>query len=292
MAHPMPELAGVDHRFVELSGFRMHVAMAGTGEPVVLLHGWPQHWWAWRRLIPDLARHYCVICPDLRGFGWSDAPPAGYTKDQLATDIVQLLDKLGHQCIRLVGHDWGGYIGFLICLQHPGRVERYLALNTAHPFPLIDARTLAALSRLWFQPLIATPCMGPRLIGGPKQRFVRWLLDSGNVNESVWSLQDTELYLAQLREPSRARASSLLYRTFLTRELLPSLHGRHKRLRLHTPTLFLHGTGDPTLRPALLRGFEPYADDMTLELVDGVGHFITDERPELVANKAREFFTR
>jgi len=288
----MPELAGVEHRFVELPGLRMHIAMAGAGEPVVLLHGWPQHWWAWRHLIPALAERYRVICPDQRGFGWSDAPPVGYAKDQLATDIVQLLDKLGHQRVRLVGHDWGGFIGFLICLRHPERVERYLALNTAHPFPRGDARTLAALSRLWFQPLIATPRLGPRLVGSPRQRFVRWLLDSGNVDESVWSGQDTELYLAQLREPARARASSLLYRTFLMHELLPGLRGHYKQLRLRTPTLFLHGTGDPTLHPALLRGFEPYADDLTLELVDGVGHFIADERPELVADRAREFFAR
>src|SRR5919106_1697015 len=80
----MPEVPGVEHRFVEANGLRMHVAEAGDGDPVVMLHGWPQHWYEWRHLIPPLAAQYRVICPDLRGLGWTDAPPRGYEKENLA----------------------------------------------------------------------------------------------------------------------------------------------------------------------------------------------------------------
>jgi pimeloyl-ACP methyl ester carboxylesterase len=83
-----------------------------------------------------------------------------------------------------------------------------------------------------------------------------------------------------------------LYRTFLLREFLPIVRGRYKTLRLRTPTLFLHGTGDRVLRPAFLRGYEAYADDMKLELIDGIGHFIADEAPDLVVERALEFFAR
>src|SRR5687767_14115632 len=83
ISRPFPEVQGVSHRFVDAGGLHMHVAEAGEGEPVVLLHGWPQHWYEWRRQIPALAQHYRVICPDLRGFGWTDAPASGYEKENL-----------------------------------------------------------------------------------------------------------------------------------------------------------------------------------------------------------------
>ena len=120
----MPEIPGVEvaHDFVDAGGLRMHVASAGPAdaEPLVLLHGWPQHWYAWRRLIGPLSQRYRVIAPDLRGFGWTDAPSGGYEKRELAADVVALLDALGLDRVRLAGHDWGGFVGFLLCLEAPG----------------------------------------------------------------------------------------------------------------------------------------------------------------------------
>ncbi len=289
MSLPLPELDGVEHRFVDLPGLRMHIAEAGSGEPLLLLHGWPQHWWVWRRLIPGLAERYRLICPDLRGFGWSEAPEGGYETDQLADDIVRLLDALGLERVRLIGHDWGGYICFLICLRHPGRIERHISLNTAQPFPQVDGRTLATLWRFWYQLVIAAPGLGPRLVGGGRQGFMRFL-QRWNRSEGAWSADDTELFLAPLRQPARAWASTALYRTFLVRELLPYLRGRHKSRRLRTPTLLLGGARDPVLRPAFLRGHEPYADDMRFELVPDCGHLLPEERPEVVLSRALDFF--
>jgi pimeloyl-ACP methyl ester carboxylesterase len=124
MGRALPELGGVEHRFVDLPNLRMHVAEAGEGDPVVLLHGWPQNWWAWRRLIPPLAERFRVVCPDLRGFGWSDAPTGGYEKETLADDILQLLDALELRRVRMIGHDVGGFVGFLTCLRAPERVAQ------------------------------------------------------------------------------------------------------------------------------------------------------------------------
>jgi pimeloyl-ACP methyl ester carboxylesterase len=290
MAPALPALEGVEHRFLDLPGMRMHVAEAGEGEPIVLLHGFPQHWWEWRKLIPGLAARHRVICPDLRGFGWSDAPPGDYAKEQLAGDIVALLDALELERVGLVGHDWGGFIGFLLCLRHPQRFERYLALNTGHPFAPVDRETVETLWRFWYQYVIAAPVLGPRLLAGGEQQFPRMLYRWITVRQDAWSAEDTELFLAQLREPARTRASVALYRTFVLREVPAIMRGRYKTMRLRTPTLFLHGTGDPVLRPAFLRGYEAYADDMRLELINGVGHFIADEAPELVSEHALDFF--
>src|SRR5437762_1306670 len=112
MPQPMPELPGVEHRFVDLDGLRIHIADAGEGDPLVLLHGWPQNWWSWHRLIPPLAERYRVIALDTRGSGWSDAPNGGYDKETMAADVVGVLDQLGLDRVRMIGHDVGGYLGF------------------------------------------------------------------------------------------------------------------------------------------------------------------------------------
>jgi pimeloyl-ACP methyl ester carboxylesterase len=285
-------MEGVEHRFVELPGLRMHVAEAGTGEPVVLVHGWPQHWWEWRKLIPGLAERYRVICPDLRGFGWSDAPPGRYEKEELAADLVALLNALELDRVRLVAHDWGAVIGYLLCLQHPDRVERYVALSAGHPFIGVNPRALATMWRFWYMQVIAVPGLGARLVGRGEQRLPRLLYRWTTGDEDAWSTKDAELFLAQLREPERARASSALYRTFLLREFLPTVRGRYKAIGLRTPTLFLLGSGDPAIRPAFVRGFERYANDMKLELVNGAGHFIPEEAPDLVLDRTLDFFGR
>jgi len=107
------DVAGVSHHAVFLKGFTAHVAHAGKGEPVILLHGWPQHWWAWRHLIGPLAADgRSLICPDLRGFGWSSTPAAGYSADQFAADLLKLLDVLELERVDLVAHDWGAVTGF------------------------------------------------------------------------------------------------------------------------------------------------------------------------------------
>src|SRR5947208_1339228 len=110
---PMPELPGVSHSFHEVRGVRLHVAEAGEGNPLVLLHGWPQSWWCWHKVIPALAESgFRVIAPDLRGYGWSEEVPGGYEKESFARDLVALLDELGLERVQLIGHDWGAMAGF------------------------------------------------------------------------------------------------------------------------------------------------------------------------------------
>ncbi|HJZ34936.1 MAG TPA: alpha/beta fold hydrolase, partial [Solirubrobacterales bacterium] len=160
MAEP-PVVDGVRHRWVEARGLQFHVAEAGEGDDVVLcLHGWPQHWYEWRDLMPRLAAAgHRAIAIDLRGFGWSDAPRDGYEKENLATDVLAVLDTLGHEQVKLVGHDWGGWIGFLLCLRAPERFSRYLSLNILTPWPNMRA-FVPELWRFWYQLVIAAPVLG------------------------------------------------------------------------------------------------------------------------------------
>src|SRR5829696_5001203 len=143
---PMPDVEEVTHRYVQIDGVEVHVAEAGSGPPLVLLHGWPQNWYCWRRVAPLVMHRYRVIMPDLRGHGWSSAPNGGYDKDQLATDVLRTADQLGLDEFGLVGHDWGGWTGFLASLREPDRVTGLLALGIPPPFQRL---TPAALLQAW-----------------------------------------------------------------------------------------------------------------------------------------------
>ena len=286
-----PALDGVRHRYLRLPGLRMHVAEAGHGEPVVLLHGFPQHWWEWRGILPGLAAHYRVICPDLRGAGWTDAPPTGYDREQLLADVVALLDTLELDRACLIAHDWGALLGYELCLSEPHRVRKYVSLGVPHPFVRFDPRLLLTIARHgWFQPVIAAPFFGPRLLGRGHQRLTYHLLRGFTTNRNTCSENDIEMFAAQLREPARADAASALYRCFIMREAARIMSGAYRNRRLGTPTRVLIGAEDPIVRPEFLGGFEKHTDDFGVEVVEGASHFLVDERPEVVLERALAFF--
>lgn len=273
----------------------MHVAEAGTGDPLLLLHGFPQHWWAWRKVIPALSEHYRVICPDLRGAGWTDAPPAGYSREHLVADVVELLAALGLRKVDILGYDWGGLLGFQLCLNHPEKVGRFVALGTPHPYPEFHPRILLSMWKLWPMFAVAMPGTGPRLLGSGRQRLPRWMMTSDTSDSQVWTPDDLDIFLSRLRNPARARAGSALYREFILREAKRSSTGAYRGTRLTTPTLSLYGAvlyggndAGPE-HPEILSGFENHADDFTLEHVPGAGYYIAEEQPDLVARRTTEF---
>lgn len=285
----IPTVEGVEHRFVEARGLRFHVAEAGSGPDAVLcLHGWPQHWYEWRHLMPALADRHRVLAMDLRGFGASDAPPDGYEKESLADDVLAVLDALGLRRVQLVGHDWGGWIGFLLALREPRRFERFLALNIVPPF--LNLRNAAGQAwRFWYQWVVLAPVVGYRLHRGGD--FVRRVLRGASTVKEVWGPEELSAFADNLAEPARARAAVQMYRTFNLREAPAIARGRYADARLEVPTLMLFGEDDQALRPSLLGGYLRHAPQMRVELVPGCGHFIVDERPDLVAARARDFLS-
>jgi pimeloyl-ACP methyl ester carboxylesterase len=285
----LPEVEGVRHRWVEARGLRFHLAEAGEGDDVVLLlHGWPQHWYEWRDLLPRLAAAgHRAIAMDLRGFGWSDAPARGYEKENLASDVLAVLDELGLDQVKLVGHDWGGWIGYLLCLRAPERFERYLALNILTPW--LNLREIVPQAwRFSYQLMVAAPGLGYRL--HTSGAFVPRLLLGASVVRDNFDTETLRIFADNLAEPDRARACVQMYRVFQLHEQPALMRGHYARERLTVPTLHVHGADDAALRPRMLAGYQRHADDMRVELVPGCGHFIADELPDLVADRALGFF--
>jgi pimeloyl-ACP methyl ester carboxylesterase len=267
----------------------MHVVEAGEGDPVLLLHGWPEHWYAWRDVIPLLAKRYRVICPDLRGFGWSEAPRTGYGTRDLVEDLLALLDTLALERVFVVGHELGGRLGFHLSLRAPTRVRGHLALNALHPY--WSVRRLAPQAwRQWWTVFVETPLLG-RTVLRRLPAFTRHWFRWGYRNPEARAASAVEHYIATLREPDRARAAERVQTQFAYREIVPTLLGKYRSTRLKTPTLMLNGTKDFTLTPAELGGYEPYVDDLRIELVTDAGHFLPEEDPRLVAETADNFFS-
>jgi pimeloyl-ACP methyl ester carboxylesterase len=288
----LPVLKGADHRFLDLPGLRMHVAEAGSGRPLLLLHGFPQHWWEWRKVIPGLAEQFRLICPDLRGAGWTDAPRRGYTRDQLLADVVALLDTLGLDSVHLLTHDLGGLIGYQLCLRHSERVRRHLALSIPPPYFEFDpGLVLAIVQHAWFNLLVPVLLLGPRLLGGRRQRLPRWMLSGFSSAREAFTAEDVELFVGRFREPSRARAGSALYRHFIQPEVARTMTGTYRGRRLSTPTRVLLGADDPNVRPKFIRGVEDHVDVLHTEIVAGASHFIVDDVPGVVVAQALDFFT-
>jgi pimeloyl-ACP methyl ester carboxylesterase len=268
VAADIPHVAGVEHRFVDAGGLRTHVALAGEGPPVLLMHGWPQHWFMWRDVIPLVAPHARVIAPDFRGFGWSEVPERGYEKDQLKRDMLALLDELGVDEVSIAGHDWGGHVGFLLALEHPERIRSFLALNILPPWPARDRRAALDAWRFAYMPLLATPGVGRRLGRALGAR----------------GLPEPDAFLDRLGG-ERGAASERLYRSFLLRDLPALVRGRFSASDLRVPTKLLFGARDVVLTTRMVADAAAQSDRIELELVHDADHFVVDEKPELVADR-------
>lgn len=242
------------------------------GRPVLALHGWPQHHWVYRDLLADPPPGMRIIAPDLPGYGWSGPPPHRWHKEDVVSDLIALLDAIGLDRVLLVGHDWGGFLGHLLVLRVPERIDGYLALNIAHPWvpPKVMARH--AWRFLLYQPLIATA--GVRV--QTRTRF----LDRVYAKVSELDPQTARVYTDRFRDPIVARTARETYRTFLVREI-PRMTRSGEWRRATVPIRVLFGKNDTAIAPALAAAETARADDYTLETVDA-GHFIVDERPELV----------
>ena len=282
MSDGIPHVAGVEHKFVSAGGLRSHVALAGDGPPVLLLHGWPQHWYMWRDVIPVVAPHARVIAPDFRGFGWSEVPDAGYEKTQLADDMIALLDELGVDEVTVAGHDWGGYVGFLLAMEHPDRVRSLLVANVLPPWGPRDRTAALDAWRFLYQPVLATPGVG-RHAG---VAFARRGLEGAGLDSST-----VDAFVNRIGG-ERGIATERLYRAFFFRELPVVVRGRWSPADLRAPTTLVFGQRDQILTTRAVKDVAAQNDNIELELVADADHVVVDEKPELVADRLLRLLPR
>lgn len=278
MSSEPPPITGVRRSFVEARGVRFHVTEAGPvdGRPVIALHGWPQHHWVYRDLLGDPPEGLRIIAPDLPGYGWSGPAPHRWAKDDVAADVLALMDALGVERALLLGHDWGGFVGFRMLLDAPERFDGYLVCNMAHAWQTPRTTMPHFWRFLTYQPFVAG--IGKAL----QQRtdYLERVVFAAGPKAHRVDRAAAKVYADRFRDPVCAQAATDTYRTFLLREL-PSAAGNPERRRVSVPIRALFGVRDFAVHHSLASPDTANADDYTFEPVDA-GHFVIDERPDLV----------
>jgi len=278
---------------VDLPDVELRVGMAGSGPPLVLLHGYPQTHAMWARVAEDLASDFTIVAPDLRGYGGSSKPPtdaehAPYSKRAMAQDILALMRKLGHERFHVAGHDRGGRVGYRLALDHPEAVARLAVLDIV-PTGEVWARADASFALgYWHWSFLAQPFPVPeRLIAADPEFF---FFEAQFQGSRRW-MEPAALaeYLAYAAQPEVVHAICEDYRAgaSIDRALDDQDRGRSK---LACPLLVLWGAKGMLPRwydvPAVWRG---WADDVAAHALDA-GHFIPEEQPAQTAAALRAFF--
>ncbi|SDG42134.1 Pimeloyl-ACP methyl ester carboxylesterase [Sinosporangium album] len=275
-----------EHRSVHAGGTRFHVVEAGEGPLVLLLHGFPQFWWSWRHQLESLsAAGFRAVAVDLRGYGGSDKPPRGYDLPTLAGDAAGMIRALGEPSGVVVGHDWGGLLGWTMAARHPKVVRRLVAVSAPHPrrlraalFGDLRGQLKASRYALGFQ----VPMLPERRLARREGALVGRLLDRWSgpswPEESV-----ARRYQDVFRIPHVAHCSLEYYRWFFRSQFRPDglRFARQMRAEVEAPTLQLHGALDRCILPRTAQGSGRYvAAPYRWRLLEGAGHFPHEERPE------------
>jgi epoxide hydrolase 4 len=272
-------------RTIEVAGVRFFVREAGTGDPIVLLHGFPQTGECWNRVASSLAATHRVIVPDLPGFGRSGAPPS-YDAASVADILDAFLSAAGAKRATVVGHDWGGSLAFALALAHPDSVERLVVSNA--PFRKLDLRR--GFHFLAFN-LPVLPELAFRLAG---DRLVTFMLRAGSARKERFAGDAVLPYVEAYRDPARVRSALAYYRTMtrrvIARRLKPARRqGTREARRIGGPTLIVWGMRDPVLPPGVLESIERDIPHARVVRLDDVGHFVPDEAPAEFARAIEEF---
>jgi pimeloyl-ACP methyl ester carboxylesterase len=281
------------HRSVSANGTRFHIAEAGDGPLVLLLHGFPEFWWAWRHQLAWLPEAgFRGVAVDLRGYGGSDKPPRGYDLVTAAADAAGLVRALGEANAVVVGHGWGGLVAWTLSVYHPKVVGRLAVVSMAHPLRIRSA----LVTDLFSQGRRSSYAFGFQLPVLPERHLVRdGARKVGRLLEDWsapgWPDQRTEQVYAQAMQIPSVAHSALEYHRWLARSgVRPDglRYARRMRAPIAAPTLQLHGALDRCVLPRTARGGGRYVEGpYRWHVIDGAGHFPHEERPDAFNTELR-----
>jgi pimeloyl-ACP methyl ester carboxylesterase len=277
-------------RLVDLGELRLHAVIGGEGPPLLLVHGWPQSWYAWRMLMPTLARDFEVIAVDQRGIGLSEKPADGYDTATLANDLVALMATLGHARFALYGTDTGMPIAYALAADHPERVER-LAVSEA-PLPGISPSPPLFLppalnQRLWHLTFNQLPAeVNEALVRGREEIFFGAEFDASAGTKKL-PAEVVSYYVESLaRDPEALRGSFELYRQFPT---IIAQNEQRKSRRLAMPVLAIGG--EESGGAGVAETMKLVADEVQGVVLSGAAHWVAEQAPDELLAALTEFLS-
>jgi pimeloyl-ACP methyl ester carboxylesterase len=265
-------------RYVDAGGLRQHAVIGGDGPPLLLVHGWPETWYAWRMVMPALARDFEVVAVDQRGIGLSEKPRDGYDTGTLARDLVALMEVLGHQRFAVVGHDTGLIIGYALAADHPDRVDRLVVVEVPGPPgvnpspPLFVPQPLN--NRLWHIPFNRVDSeLTEQLVRGREDVFFgyEFAIQGGRpLPEDA-----RRYYFSLFSDPDVLRGSFGFYRAW---DATLAQNEQRKTRPLTMPVLAIGGA--ESWGEAVGNAMKPAADDVQTVVIPGAGHWVAEQAPE------------
>lgn len=281
----------VEHRDILTNGIRLHCAIAGPadGELVIALHGFPEFWRGMSGVVTDLARAgYRVVAPDQRGYNLSEKPEGidAYGVDEMALDVVGLIDAMGRESAHVVGHDWGAAVAWWLALTRPERLRKLVVINVPHPS--VFAREVRGnkkqMRKSWYIFAIQVPALPEKLAFGRRTRARFSRVIAGTANPGSFAPD----YLAQLREawaqPGAAQGMLNWYRASVRRR-----PGRLTDKRVHVPTMIIWGRKDVALSDTMVQPSADLCDDVRVEWFDDATHWVLHDEPERTSTLILDF---
>jgi len=280
----------LEHSYIETNGIRLHVVQAGpkSGVPVILLHGFPEFWYGFRRQIAALVEAGCrVIVPDQRGYNLSDKPKGvkAYSMDELVMDVIGLIDALEYDKVNLVGHDWGAAVAWTAAIQHPERLQRLGILNVPHPAVMrrFLQRDLEQLRRSWYIFFFQLPWLPEAGMRANDWRGAeRALRNSGKID--TFTDEDIEKYKEAWSQPGAMTAMINWYRAAVRYPMsIPN------DMRVSVPTLMMWGMKDFALSHRMARPSMDYCEEGNLILFPDATHWVQLDAAEEVNHYVIDF---
>ncbi|WP_224825002.1 alpha/beta fold hydrolase [Cognatishimia sp. MH4019] len=283
---------------VVTNGLELSVHRAGVGAPLILLHGYPQNHHCWSLIAPELARHFDVIIPDLRGYGDSDAPEDDgahsiYSKREMARDIVGLMEALDIPKAHVLGHDRGGRVAYRMALDHPERLDRLGIIEIVPTGDFWAAWSADLAMKAYHWTFLAQPAPLPeRMIGADPEGYIDWTLKSWTLADRLTVFPDASLesYRAQAHDPARVHAMCADYRAGASFDKALDEADKAAGRKIAAPLMFLYAeggfpakTGDPA------GAWRAWAEDVHTATCES-GHFAMEENPDAVLRAFLPFF--
>jgi len=278
--------------YIQVNGIQLHYVEEGEGELVILLHGFPEFWYSWRKQIPVLSKKYRVVAPDMRGYNLSDKPQSvsDYKIDILARDIAELIKALGEKKAIIVAHDWGGAVAWVVATMYPELVSKLAVLNIPHPAEMKKALmgfNLAQWKKSYYIFLFQLPRLPERFIGRDLKAFFTKAFTSFAPAGKPAGITDEEI--AKYVE-AYSRRGMLTGAINYYRATFRQLGGLHVQGKLPMPVLMIWGEQDKALGKELTYNTKNYCNNLEVIYDPGSGHFIQHDNPGLVNEKLLRFF--